>query len=222
MSKPLLRLVGISKSYSGRKILDGINFEVYPGDFVSISGISGVGKSTLLNIMALFEKQDAGEYYINDEPIPTKEIDVCRIRNNNFGFIFQAYNLLSGLTTCQNIVVPLQYADKEHQEAGLGRIKELIVRLGLEHIENEKVDNLSGGEKQRVAIARALINNPRIIFADEPTGNLDISSRDKVLSILKDLNSLTGVAIVIVTHDIEVASCAWRKLKIFDSKLCEG
>ncbi|MDR0697525.1 MAG: ABC transporter ATP-binding protein [Christensenellaceae bacterium] len=219
MPNPLLKLTQIVKSYKGRTILDKIDLGIYSADFVSIMGVSGAGKSTLLNILALFEKQDAGLYYINGSVIPTREFDICRIRNNTFGFIFQSYNLLSGLTTAQNIALPLQYSDEKHQQEGLKRTKELIERLDMKHIENERVDNLSGGEKQRVAIARALVNNPQVIFADEPTGNLDAVSRNTVLSLLKGLNHSMGVAIVMVTHDPVVADFTARKLQIVEGKL---
>lgn len=214
MPSPLIKLKGICKSYNDRKILNNVDLDIYRGDFISIMGSSGAGKSTLLNIMALFEKPERGVYYFDNVSIPNKEEKIAKLRNEKFGFVFQSFNLLSGFNVEQNIAMPLQYASGNNKIIGMKNIDLLLSRLNISFIKNEKIDNLSGGEKQRVAIARALVNNPSIIYADEPTGNLDYYSRNSVLELLQEVNKKLNVAIVIVTHDPEVAVITRRKLII--------
>ncbi|MDR2266909.1 MAG: ABC transporter ATP-binding protein [Christensenellaceae bacterium] len=221
MLNPLIELKGISKSYGGREILREVSLQINHGDFISIMGQSGAGKSTLLNIMALFERPESGVYYFDNSPIPKKESKVAKLRNEQFGFIFQSFNLLSGLSVEENIAMPLQYASEERKSPGLQYVAILLRKLDIDTLKDEKIDNLSGGEKQRVAIARALVNNPSIIFADEPTGNLDFNSRNSVLKLLQELNTSLNIAIAIVTHDPEVAGITKRKLVIRDGGIYE-
>ncbi|MDR0751913.1 MAG: ABC transporter ATP-binding protein [Christensenellaceae bacterium] len=222
MSNLLISLEGISKSYRNKQILKNINLNVSEGDFLSIMGQSGIGKSTLLNIMALFERPDSGKYYFNGTLVHTRKHDVARLRNEYFGFVFQSFNLLNGFSVEHNVAMPLQYASKIDPGEAIRTVANLLSNLGISHLKSEKIDTLSGGEKQRVAIARALVNRPSIIFADEPTGNLDYISRNSVLDILKNLNKNLNVAIIIVTHDPEVSQISTRKLTMNSEGLYEN
>lgn len=204
MSTPLLEVRNICKNFGDRQMLNNISLEIQSGDMISIVGKSGAGKSTLLNILALFEMFDSGEYLVNGGKLPTGERKLAKIRNTNYGFVFQSYNLLTGLTARENIYLPLEYASRQSRKNAYD-INRLAEELGITNLLGHNVNDLSGGEKQRVAIARAIINKPNILFADEPTGNLDGSSRDDVLQLLKQVCYEHKIAIVVVTHDNAVA-----------------
>ena len=207
MSKvPLIEIKDVNKSFKGRSILENINFSIFEKDFISVSGPSGSGKTTLLNILSCFEFPETGEYYYKGEKIVFKKNK--HLIKTDFGFIFQNYNLIPGYTAKENIALPFHYQNINNEiiEKIDGENKALFNKLGINNIINENVENLSGGEKQRVAIGRALIKKPKIIFADEPTGNLDQENKKIVLNLLKSLNEELGIAIIIVTHDSYVSS----------------
>lgn len=222
MQKSLIKLNNIYKNFGERNILNDIFLTINEADTISIMGQSGAGKSTLLNILALLDSYDAGEYFLDGELINKRKTSISKIRNEMFGFVFQSYHLLQGLSVEKNILLPLQYARKELVEQNLSRYKELVDRLDIGILLKQKIENLSGGEKQRVAIARSLINNPKIIFADEPTGNLDEQTREMVLNLFTSINKELGVAIVVVTHDDIVASSMKKHYIIQNRRLYEG
>lgn len=208
-----IRLKDIKKSFN-KPVLNGINLQIKNNDFIAIIGKSGAGKSTLMNILGLIESFDSGEFFFNDTSINVRK-DYSDFRLKYIGFIYQNYNLISTLTCKENILLPTLYCD-----SNLDKFDFLVKELNLTQLLNTHVNVLSGGEKQRVAIARALILNPRIIIADEPTGNLDCENKEIVLNLLKKVNSL-GCAIVIITHDMSVAECAKKIYELRDGRLYE-
>ncbi|MDF2953277.1 MAG: ABC-type lipoprotein export system [Thermodesulfobacterium sp.] len=216
MVKKLVVLKNITKSYKTGKIsyqvLKGINLEVEEGDFLAIMGASGSGKSTLLNIIGLLDKPDSGTYILDGQEVSKlNKRELAYLRNRKIGFVFQAFYLVPWATAVENVLLPLLYRGKINREDEKKAI-ELLKRLGLEKRINAKPSELSGGEQQRVAIARALITNPKLLLADEPTGNLDSKSSQEVMSIFKELNE-NGITIIMVTHDPEIADFA-KKIKI--------
>lgn len=206
-----ISIKNIKKSYSSRTILENVNLEIDKDDFITIKGKSGAGKSTLLNIIALFEFADEGKYEFNGIDLLKKKRMHSHIRNEQIGFVFQAYNLLSNITVKDNIMLPVVYSRrniiKSHIEQ---RIIELVEILDISHLLNQNVNNLSGGEKQRVAIARGLVMNPQLLIADEPTGNLDKESAQIVINLMKKINCL-GTAVLIVTHNDYIAGYGKKK-----------
>ena len=216
MVKKLVVLKNITKSYKTGKIsyqvLKGINLEVEEGDFLAIMGASGSGKSTLLNIIGLLDKPDSGTYILDGQEVSKlNKRELAYLRNRKIGFVFQAFYLVPWATAVENVLLPLLYRGKINKEDEKKAVK-LLKRLGLEKRINAKPNELSGGEQQRVAIARALITNPKLLLADEPTGNLDSKSSQEVMSIFKELNE-NGITIIMVTHDPEIADFA-KKIKI--------
>ncbi len=214
MVKDLVILKNITKAYQTGKViypvLNGIDLEVKEGDFLAIMGASGSGKSTLLNIIGLLDKPDSGEYFFDGQEVSKlNKKESAYIRNRKIGFVFQAFHLVPWATALENVLLPLLYKDEEITNEDKEKALELLKRLGLEKRINAKPSELSGGEQQRVAIARALINNPRLLLADEPTGNLDSQTTQEVMSIFKELNE-KGLTVIIVTHDPEVAKFAKR------------
>ncbi len=216
MVKKFVILRGITKSYQTGKViyqvLKGIDLEIEEGEFLAIMGASGSGKSTLLNILGFLDKPDTGNYILDGKEVSNlskKELAV--IRNQKIGFVFQAFHLVPWATAFENVLMPLLYRGKIKKKDE-ERAKELLIQLGLEKRINAKPSELSGGEQQRVAIARALITKPKLLLADEPTGNLDSKSSQEVMNIFKELNK-NGITIIMVTHDAEVARFA-QKIKI--------
>jgi len=214
--KNLVILKGITKTYQTGKVayqvLKGIDLEVREGEFLAIMGASGSGKSTLLNIIGLLDKPDSGTYIFDDQEVSKlSKKELAEIRNKKIGFVFQAFHLIPWSTAFENVLMPLLYRGKIKKEDE-ERAKKLLIRLGLEKRINAKPSELSGGEQQRVAIARALITKPKLLLADEPTGNLDSKSSQEVMNIFKELNE-EGLTIIMVTHDPEIAKFA-QKIKI--------
>ncbi|WP_294345853.1 ABC transporter ATP-binding protein [uncultured Clostridium sp.] len=212
-----VKLKDIKKSfYNGgtiQNVLKNINIEVKSGEFVAIVGRSGSGKSTLMNIIGGLDKPDSGEVWIGKNNIVNmQEDELCSFRLNNIGFIFQAYNLIPVLTVKENIKLPQIKEDEEY-------IDKLLRMLEIEEKSNVFPNELSGGQQQRVAIARALINNPSVIIADEPTGNLDTVTEKKVLDILKKCQEELGTSIIMVTHNLEIANKVDRVIKIEDGEI---
>ncbi|WP_027128468.1 ABC transporter ATP-binding protein [Fusobacterium perfoetens] len=198
--------------------LKNINFNIKKGEFVAIMGSSGSGKSTMMNILGCLDKEFEGEYILDDVNISNlSENEICKIRNSKIGFVFQSFNLLPKLTTEENVELPLVYAgiDKEERKK---RALEVLKKVGLEKRVHHKPNELSGGQRQRVAIARALINNPSVILADEPTGNLDSVSENEIMNLFKELNN-QGKTIIIVSHEPEIANFCKRILIFKDGKI---
>lgn len=201
-------------------VLKGVTFNINKGEFVSIMGPSGSGKSTLMHILSFLDKPTSGEYYFEErEVIKLSDDDLASMRSNKVGFIFQSFNLLGSLTVLENVILPLTYVNIS-QEERISRAKKLLDQVGLSHRLNYSPNKLSGGEKQRVAIARALVNNPEVIFADEPTGNLDSKSGAQVMKILQELNK-KGNTIILVTHEKSTAEHAERIIKIKDGLIVD-
>lgn len=199
-------------------VLHGIDLDIYRGEFVVIMGHSGSGKSTLLNILGLLDKPSSGSFKIAGiETSKFSDAELADLRNNFLGFVFQQFNLLSKFSALENVALPTIYA-KSKDKNFLKRASELLDKVGLENRKTHKPAELSGGQQQRVAIARALINNPLVLFADEPTGNLDTKSTKEIIQILKDLND-SGITIVMVTHEPELAAYATRKIQVQDGKI---
>lgn len=200
MPNPILSLRNISKKYTEKVLYKDLCLDIYPGDFISICGESGTGKSTLFNIIAGFESPDSGDILYQG-----KKLDYTNsFRNKKLGFIFQSYNLLSKRTVHDNIKLPMLYGGN-YNDAGEIVYKKLLNDLKITDIEHSISDNLSGGEKQRVAIARAMIMSPEILLADEPTGNLDVENANNILNMLKTINQNYNTAIILITHDITLA-----------------
>ena len=219
----LIQAKGLSKIYgSGENqvvALDKANLTIAPGDFISIIGPSGSGKSTLLHLLSGLDHPTSGSLTYDGQEIYTlsdKELSACRRRQ--MGFIFQQFNLLPVLTARENILMPLLLDKKQPDEGYLDQLAELLgLRERLDHLPHE----LSGGQQQRVAIARALIAQPEVIFADEPTGNLDSKSGGEVMELLKGIRERMGKTLVIITHDNRIAAAADRQLTIMDGVLSE-
>jgi len=221
MKKPLIEINDMGKTYvSGEletEVLRNINFVIEKGEFVSIMGPSGSGKSTLMHILGLLDRPTAGHYYFKGKDVTKMDDEeLASFRNAEIGFVFQAFNLLARTTVVDNVKLPLLYSkDKSHMES---RAEKVLTSVGLSHRFHYFTNQISGGEKQRVAIARALVNNPAVIFADEPTGNLDSKSGTQVMELLQDLNE-KGVTIILVTHETYTAEHAKRIIRVKDGNL---
>jgi putative ABC transport system ATP-binding protein len=219
----VIRIENISKTYSRDGVpvtaLREATLNIDAGDFVVIRGVSGSGKSTLLNILGCLDSPSTGTYLLDSADVSHKsDAELSRIRSARIGFIFQSFNLLPRTTAIENVELPMIYADRAINRSCAA---EALARVGLAHRERHFATELSGGEQQRVAIARALINNPALILADEPTGNLDEISGAGVMSLLRELND-EGRTIVLVTHDEAVSAHARRVLLIRDGVLRES
>lgn len=220
----MIRLEGIGKAYYMGDVeiraLDRIDLSIQRGEFLSIMGPSGSGKSTLLNILGVLDQPSFGTYYLEDVDITRlNDRELAQIRNRHFGFIFQSYNLFPELTALENVMVPLMYAGKSKRER-LERAENLLADVGMGHRLRHLPTQLSGGEQQRVAIARALANNPTLILADEPTGNLATDQGAEVMGILQRLNE-QGTTIVIVTHDPNISAYGKRLVTLRDGSIVE-
>ncbi len=218
MSK-LIEVKNLKKQYETEgvitKILHGVTFDIDRGEFVSIMGPSGSGKSTLMHILGFLDTLSEGSFFFEGQDVSTLSQDeLAFMRSKKIGFVFQAFNLLNRSTTLENVMLPLLYTNVPKKER-ITRATELLNQVGLGHRLEYSPNKLSGGEKQRVAIARALINNPEVIFADEPTGNLDSKSGLQVMKILQDLNE-KGHSIILVTHEKYTAEHAKRIIRLKD------
>jgi len=198
--------------------LRGVSFSIEVGEFVSIMGPSGSGKSTLMNIVGCLDTPSKGTYLLNDRNVGNlNEEQLAGIRNEEIGFVFQKFHLLPRSSALENVALPLKYASVKQSER-LTRAEEVLDKVGLSNRLTHKPTELSGGEQQRVAIARALVNSPSILFADEPTGNLDSKTGHQVLEIFKDLNK-RGQTIVVITHEREIAEQSQRTITIKDGEI---
>jgi putative ABC transport system ATP-binding protein len=220
----LIELKNIKKIYDPESdeptvALDGISFNIEKGAFVAIMGPSGSGKSTLLHVLGFLDLPTSGEYEFDGKFLGKYSKDeVAMVRNKKMGFIFQAFNLLPRTSVLENVKLPLLYSDID-QSKWDELAKQAIESVGLSYRINHDSSQLSGGEKQRVAIARALINNPQVIFADEPTGNLDSKSGQIVMEIIRKLNEEMGHTVILVTHETYTAEHAQRIITVKDGKI---
>ena len=221
MKAPLIQIKNLKKEYRTddlvTPVLHDINFNIEDGDFVSIMGPSGSGKSTLMHILGLLDRPSGGSYKFRGHEVSSLNDDeLAAYRNEKIGFIFQAFNLLPRTTVLENVELPLFYS-KQHHNAST-RAKKVLEAVGLGHRLDYYTNQISGGEKQRVAIARALVNDPDVIFADEPTGNLDSKSGIQVMEILQKLND-EGRTIILVTHETYTAEHAKRIIRVKDGNI---
>jgi lipoprotein-releasing system ATP-binding protein len=215
----MLKARDIRKKYGEVEVLKGIDLEIFQGEVVSIVGASGAGKSTLLQILGSLEKPDSGEVLFDDREITRMgKKELARFRNLHIGFVFQFHHLLPEFTALENVCIPAFIAGKSKEESE-ATASVLLERLGLGHRLRHKPSELSGGEQQRVAVARALVNSPKVIFADEPTGNLDSKNARELHQLFFELRSEMGHTFVIVTHNEDLAELSDRRLEMADGKL---
>jgi putative ABC transport system ATP-binding protein len=218
----MIRLEGVSKVYRTDRIetlaLDGIQLDLPAGSFVSIMGPSGCGKSTLLNLMGLLDAPTKGHVVLDGSPVSSyKDRDIARVRNEKIGFIFQSFHLVADLTVQDNVELPLLYrkiSAKERRKRALAAIAQVGLASRVHHFPGQ----LSGGQQQRVAIARAIVGEPRILLADEPTGNLDSQMGDEIMAILHRINREAKTTIAMVTHDPRLADSTDRVVRMFDGR----
>ena len=220
MSKTAIQLENISKTYARDggvvEALKSVSFDIAPGEFVAVRGASGSGKSTLLNILGCLDSPSSGSYRLDGWDVARySDKQLSRFRNAKIGFIFQAFNLLPRTTALENVEIPMVYRDGHVDRK---RAMNALERVGLAHRAHHYGGELSGGEQQRVAIARALVNNPLLILADEPTGNLDFKAGQNVMALLGELHD-DGRTILLVTHDDAVAAHASRDLRLQDGTI---
>ena len=219
----MLKVEELSKSFRTEEIetiaLNKVSFEVTEGEFIAVMGPSGCGKSTLLNILGLLDNPTSGKYYLLGKEVGTlKEKDRTLYRKGKIGFVFQSFNLIDELNVYENVELPLIYLRvKAAQRKKM--VNELLDRMNISHRARHFPQQLSGGQQQRVAIARAVVSNPKLILADEPTGNLDSKNGKEVMDLLTDLNRNSGATIVMVTHSQHDASFAHRVVNLFDGEI---
>lgn len=222
--KKIIRLKDVSKYFITKNIkttaVNKASIEIKQGDFIVVEGVSGSGKSSLLNILGLLTKPSTGVVEFNGRNVDSLSInDLTKIRNQHIGFIFQNFNLIGDLSVLDNVALPLKYGGVNKNERN-ERALDWLTKLGIESRKNHYPALLSGGQQQRVAIARAMVNNPDIILADEPTGNLDEENAKEIINIFKELNS-AGTTFCIVTHSKEVAEQASRRVNVRNGELHE-
>ncbi len=221
MSDAILRCRSLSRTYrSGSRdltVLKNITFDVSPGEFLAILGPSGSGKTTLLGLLAGLDLPSSGKVHLDGEDLGSlTEDERARLRVEKIGFVFQSFQLMPTLTAQENVQVPLELGGQS--EAGI-RAHDLLARVGLSGREHHYPVQLSGGEQQRVALARAFSTRPKILFADEPTGNLDASTGATIIELMAELNNDQGTTLILVTHDLELASRARRTIRLADGRL---
>ena len=221
----IIKAIGIKKTYNPDKVpvhaLRGVDLIIKKGEFTAIVGPSGSGKTTLLNAIGGLDRPDEGSIIVNDVNISElNDNQLINFRKDNIGFVFQSFNLLPRATALANVELPMRYAvlnGRNRKQVA----KDALEAVGLADRITHRPNELSGGQMQRVAIARALVNNPAIIMADEPTGNLDSQSGDEIMALLKNLNKERGTTLIIVTHDPEIAALTNRVISIWDGRIAE-
>jgi ABC-type lipoprotein export system ATPase subunit len=223
----LIRLQDIHKTYYIGDIpvpvLKGISLTIAQREMVALMGASGSGKSTLMNILGCLDRPTSGEYWLEDREISRLSSDQrALVRNHKLGFVFQNFNLLPRTSALENVAMPLAYTSAISERQALRRAEEMLRRVGLQDRMDHQPSQLSGGQQQRVAIARALVNHPPVLFADEPTGNLDSHTSEDVLAMFERLNQEDGITIILVTHDPNVARHARRIIHISDGVIVDG
>ena len=220
-------MISFTKVYKEYKLdweifqaLKNINLEIKKGEYTAIVGPSGCGKSTLMHLIGLLDTPSSGTINLLGKDVSNQtDNELSRLRNEFVGFVFQQFNLINKLTVLENIMLPTIYSHKKLGYNSKEKALELLKRFGIEEKVKSFPNKLSGGQQQRVAIARSLINNPELILADEPTGNLDSKSGSTIMSLLKDLNGRDKITVVIVTHDMEVAKSTRRQIRMFDGEI---
>jgi putative ABC transport system ATP-binding protein len=223
MAKKIIELENLVKTYrvgdTEVQALRGVSYSVEGGDFVAIMGPSGSGKSTLMNIIGCLDKPTSGKYTLEGEDVSTFDKNkLARVRNQKIGFVFQTFNLLSRTSALENVELPLLYSNvhtKQRHEMALMALES----VGLKNRAHHKTNQLSGGEQQRIAIARALLNNPALILADEPTGNLDSKTSSEIMDIFTKLNVEKGITMVMVTHESDIAAYARKRIHVRDGRI---
>ncbi|MEZ4896101.1 MAG: ABC transporter ATP-binding protein [Saprospiraceae bacterium] len=218
----MIKTVNLTKVYRTDEVettaLNGVNIDIKEGEFVSVMGPSGCGKSTLLNVLGMIDNPTSGEYLFNgDEVGHLSERKRSNVRKHNLGFVFQSFNLIDELTVYENVELPMLYTKVPSSERKK-RVEELLEGMNIMHRRNHFPQQLSGGQQQRVAVARAIVNKPKLILADEPTGNLDSANGDEVMKILADLNA-TGTTILMVTHSQYCAEFGNRIIRMLDGQV---
>lgn len=219
----LVEMKGIQKVFYTDEIetwaLDDIHLVIEQGEYVSISGPSGCGKSTLLSVMGLLNSSTGGEYYLNGEEVASlNQSRQAKVRNRQIGFIFQAFNLIGDMNVFENVELPLTYRDELKRKERKALVTEALEKVDMAHRFKHFPSQLSGGQQQRVAIARALVGNPKVLLADEPTGNLDSKNAQMVMDLLDELHK-QGSTVVMVTHDPRSAEQAQRQISLFDGRV---
>ena len=222
---PVIRLAHLGKHYETRAgpvpVLKDVNLDIEPAEFVAIMGPSGSGKSTLMSILGCLDAPSDGTYVFEGRNVGTLNRDqLADLRNRVIGFVFQGFNLLPRATLLDNVALPLVYAGIVKSER-LARARQMLERVGLGPYTASFPDQVSGGQQQRAAIARALINRPRLILADEPTGNLDTRTSQEIMGLLRQLNADGGITVVLVTHDPDIAAHAMRLVHLVDGQVAE-
>lgn len=218
----MIKIEGLSKFFRTEEVetiaLNRVSLEVQDGEFVAIMGPSGCGKSTLLNILGLLDNPSEGDYYLGETEVGhLKEKERTQVRKGNIGFVFQSFNLIDELNVFENVELPLTYLKMKASERK-ERVTQILKRMNISHRSHHFPQQLSGGQQQRVAIARAVVSNPKMILADEPTGNLDSKNGSEVMDLLTELNK-EGTTIIMVTHSKHDASFAHRVINLFDGSI---
>jgi len=209
----------LSKTLGNIRAIDNVSFDIERGEFLAVQGPSGSGKTTLLGLLAGLEKADEGSILIGDEELTSMTEDqLALFRRHNIGFVFQTFNLIPTLNTLENIALPL-YPERMNRKDMLERARKAAYDVGLSERLDHYPNELSGGEQQRVAVARSLINEPKVIFADEPTGNLDSKTGEKIIELLHKLNREKGQTFVLVTHDDKIAKESSRIIRLIDGRI---
>jgi lipoprotein-releasing system ATP-binding protein len=215
----MIKSENITKSYGTLQVLKGIDVEIPKGQIVSIVGASGAGKTTFLQIIGTLSKPDGGRIWLDGtDVLALRERELARFRNRHIGFVFQFHHLLPEFTALENVCIPA-LINKESKKKAETKAKDMLAFLGLEHRLNHKPDELSGGEQQRIAVARALINEPLVIFADEPSGNLDSKNKQELHNLFFSLRDKFNQTFVIVTHDMNLAGMSDRMLQMEDGRI---
>ena len=222
MSDSVIRIEGLHKSYETSAglfpVLKDVDLHISAGGFVAIMGPSGSGKSTFMNILGCLDAPTTGRYVLNDRDVAELNRDeLATLRNHTIGFVFQGFNLLPRVSLQDNVALPLIYAGMERAEREQ-RARDLLAKVGLEQYYDAMPNKISGGQQQRVAIARALVNHPRLILADEPTGNLDSHTGEEIMALFDSLNR-EGITIVLVTHEADIAQHAQRQVHFLDGRI---
>lgn len=225
MKENVFELRDVWKTYCNKGVethaLRGVNLAVKNGTYSAILGPSGSGKSTLMHIIGCLDTPTKGAVIVDGRNVSTLDDDeLAKIRREKIGFVFQAYNLINGLTAIENVALPMRFAGKGKHESQK-RAMELLKKVGLGKRMHHKPSEMSGGEQQRVAIARSLLNDPEIILADEPTGNLDQNTGKEIMELIEELQKKTGKTVIIVTHDTKIAGRADKEIKMIDGRIAE-
>ena len=222
MEEPIIEAIALTKNFGQKNqysVLKNISLKIYKGEFITITGASGSGKSTLLNILSGLDSPSSGEIRYNGKTISSfSDNTLSNFRNQTIGFVFQSYNLQPFLSVYDNIAIPAYLKNLKRAQIE-PKVDSLLKIMGLEDKRDHQISELSGGQCQRVAIARALINDPSVIFADEPTGNLDSQNTENIISILRHINQNFHITIILVTHEASIANLADRLLTIKDGEL---